>query len=184
MPSSLKKRVIPLRWDAINATFAQGTASTIDLSTFLQNPQNRQPVTYGHTGSLPAGVTRTGSVLSYDGVGAAGTTTANFTATWGSLTATSSATIVAVSTVQVGNRPPVWNVADGYLLAGPYTDGTAATYNLAQHASDPDGDPLAYGRAGTPEDTAPAAITVSAAGVLTIPATTPPGPYQIVAEVV
>lgn len=45
-----------------------------------------------------------------------------------------------------GNRDPEWNGAPSELS---FTQGTAGTYNFAQHVSDPDEDPLTYSLVGT-----------------------------------
>ena len=173
--SRLRKRVVPFRWSTITASFVQGTASTISLSTFLTNTGGLA-ITYAvGTGSLPSGVTlSTAGVLSYNGTGAVASSTVQFRASSGVHVADSASTSVGIAAYVPTNRAPVWS---GTTSLGSYSNGSAQSIPLAAYASDPDADPLTFTRQG---GTAPAGVTVNAStGVLTIPLGTAAGSYTV-----
>jgi hypothetical protein len=74
------------------------------------------------------------------------------------------------------NRAPIWGTAP--TIAVVQGTGLLAG-NIAQYASDPDGDLMTFYRTGSALDTAPASITVSSSGSITVPANTPVGTYTV-----
>lgn len=169
--SRLKKSVIPFSWNPVTITFTVGSANAINLSSFLKNDRN-YPITYSVTGTLPSGVTHSAGTVSYNGAGSAATATVAFRATSGSYVADSPAT-VAVVAVQV-NSAPVWNTAAGSIGSFTSVGGTAQL-----SATDPDGDSVTYARTGSANDTGPGSITVSTAGLVTVPANLTGGTYAL-----
>lgn len=141
--SRLRKTVIPFRWLTITANFTQGSASTVNVAPFLHNPQNRT-ITYSVVGSLPSGVTFSGSTLSYNGSGAASSASVQFRATSGSFVADSSATTVAI-TGEAVNADPVWVTAE--TLAGVQS-GQAFSYTLT--ATDAESDAISFTHGAPP----------------------------------
>lgn len=172
--SRLRKSVIPIRWSTLAPAFTNGTAATLNVATFLQNPQGLT-VTYSVVGSLPTGCTFTGSTLSYDGQGAVATAQVQFRATSGAFVADSALTLITIAQATPTQQPPVWATVPTQNV----TQGTAYTQSLVPYASDPNNDPLTFGRDGGPNDTATSAITVNAAGLLTVPSNVSAGTYQI-----
>jgi hypothetical protein len=175
--SRLRKLVPPISWNPITLVFVSGTASSVNLSAFLVNNQNKT-VTYSvYSGTLPSGCTLSGSTVSYSGVGAATVANVQFRATTGAFnveSATVAATINAPPTLP--NQAPVWSVADNFALTPQLTQGTAGQYSVFSYASDPENNPLTFSRSG---GTAPASVTVSSAGLITVPATVPAGSYTV-----
>ena len=164
--SRITKTVVPFIWQTQPAlSFTQGVAKTVQLrGNYLFDPQQRVRTVVVASGSLPAGCAINGTSVVYDGVGAAATASFTLTASDGTYSQTSSsgsAEIVAVAT----NSPPVWTVPEGYTLP-PFTTA-GGTYDLSQHAFDAEGDAMVFARTA---GTAPGSVTVSADGVLTVPA--------------
>lgn len=63
---------LPPAWQIVpTQTFVQGTAKSIDLAGLVSDP-NGDPLTLSLQGSLPTGLTFSGTKLSYDGVGPLG----------------------------------------------------------------------------------------------------------------
>ncbi len=176
--SRLRKTVVPFRWGTINANFTNGTSATVNLASFLTNPQNRA-ITYSALNALPSGVSLSAAgVLSYNGSGAVATASVQFRATSSSFRAESSITPVVVAAAQNQDRPVVW--AANTPASFTVTAGTAQTFDLLQYASDPDGDPIVFTRTGSANDGAPGSVVIdSATGVLTVPADAPAGSYTL-----
>lgn len=80
------------------------------------------------------------------------------------------------------NLGPSWNGA-GPTNLGTFQAGAQSTVDLSGYATDPEGDPMYFARTGGAEDTAPAGVTVSQAGLLTVPADLPNGNYSITVDV-
>ncbi len=176
--SRLRKTVVPFRWGTINANFTNGASDTVNLASFLSNPQNRA-ITYSALNALPSGVSLSAAgVLSYNGSGAVATASVQFRATSSSFRAESSITPVVVAAAQNQDRPVVW--AANTPASFTVTAGTAQTFDLLQYASDPDGDPIVFTRTGSANDGAPGSVVIdSATGVLTVPADAPAGSYTL-----
>jgi hypothetical protein len=172
--SRLRKTVVPFHWSAITANFQEGTAASVNLATYLANPQQKT-IAYSASGSLPTGVTLTGSTLSYNGVGQASLTSVQFVANSSTHTAESASTQIRISATVVVpvNTAPVWTAPTIAL-------GEVSTANVAVYASDVDGpQALTFGRTGGSADTAPGGVTVSSTGALVIPAGLPAGTYTV-----
>jgi hypothetical protein len=136
--SRLRKTQLPFRWLSFTLNWTQGTAGpSVNLSTYVNNPQNRT-LTYSVVGSLPSGVTLTGSTLSYNGSGAAIQTTAQFRITDGLYTAESAATALTIVQVQV-NTPPSWTTS---ATLGSVVAGSSFTFPLT--ATDAQGDTINF----------------------------------------
>lgn len=105
--SLLQKTVVPFSWDQPVVAFSQGTAGSVDLASFLLNPERRS-IGYSVVGALPSGVTLAGSVLVYNGSGPVASSTVSLVASSGGLESTSSP--VAVS-VEASNAPPATLIA-------------------------------------------------------------------------
>lgn len=152
--SLLQKTVVPFSWANVAVEFTQGQAAAVDLALFLTNEQG-YPIAYGVTGSLPAGTTLAGSVLSYDGVGAVASRTVYLVASSGSFVATSGAASVAVTAAP--NLAPVWSGSTAISgLAG-------SSVPLAGLVADPEGQPLTFSLGAQS-----GGHSVSTAGVLTL----------------
>lgn len=173
--SRLRKLVVPFYWNTVTLNFTNGTAASVNLATFLVNPQSRTVTYTVKSGSLPSGCTLSGSTVSYNGTGAVGASSVQFSATQGGYVADSAVITASIAAAQVGNRAPVWST----IPAQTTTAGTPLTFSVGPYASDPDGDPMTFGRTGGAADTAPAGVTVSSAGVLSVPANTAPGSYTV-----
>lgn len=179
--SRLRRTVIPFRWNAVSIAFTQGTAGTANLAAFLQNPQGLT-ITYSVIGTLPTGVTLSGSTVSYNGSAAASASSVQFRAVSGNFTADSSASTVTVNAAPVGNTAPVWRDTAPTSL-GTYTTA-GGTFDLAPHAFDAEADPIRYYRTGGAGDTAPGTVTVNeTTGLVTIPAGLSAGNYSLVVQV-
>ena len=177
--SRLRKQVMPFYWQTVTLQFTNGTASSVNLSTFLVNT-NGLSVTYAVKAgsSLPSGCTLSGSTVSYNGSGAAGASVVAFTATSGAYVA-ESANVTATITAPVGNRAPVWSVADNFALTPAAVQGTATSYGVSSYASDPDGNSLTFSRTG---GTAPAGVTVNSAGLISVPSSIAAGSYTVTVQ--
>jgi hypothetical protein len=178
--SRLRKLVVPFSWNPISILFTQGTASSVNLAAFLRNPDNRS-ITYSAIGSLPTGVTLSGSVVSYNGSGSTANTSVQFRASSGPYTAESASTVVAISGAPAVNTEPVWraNTPAGFT----YTQGTGGTVFLAPYGFDAEGDPFEFYRTGSAVDTAPGSVSVATDGLLTIPSTLSVGAYPFEVDV-
>jgi hypothetical protein len=135
--SRLRKTAQPFRWTAIPVAFTQGTAASVNLAAYLSNPQGRT-ITYSTVGSLPTGVTLSGSTVSYNGTAVAATVSVRFRATSGSYEADSDITTVSIAPV-VGNSDPVWLTPTNL---GTITANTPFSFTLT--AVDPDSDPISF----------------------------------------
>jgi hypothetical protein len=140
--SRLRKTVIPFRWGTISISFTQGTASSVSLATFLTNPQNRYTITYSVVGTLPTGVTLSGSTVSYNGTSPIATASVQFRATSGNFIADSSATPVTITASTI-NTDPVWLTPAALAQVQP---GAAFSFTLM--ATDAESDPITF--LGTP----------------------------------
>jgi hypothetical protein len=140
--SRLRKTVIPFRWGTISISFTQGTASSVSLATFLTNPQNRYTITYSVVGTLPTGVTLSGSTVSYNGTSPIATASVQFRATSGNYIADSSATPVTITASTI-NTDPVWLTPAALAQVQP---GAAFSFTLM--ATDAESDPITF--LGTP----------------------------------
>lgn len=177
--SRLRKQIQPFYWTTVTLTFTNGTAASVDLATFLVNPQGRS-ITYTiKSGSLPSGCTLSGSSVVYSGSGAVAASTVQFTASSGGYTSDSASVTASIVAAPVGNRAPVWSVADNYALTPAATAGTAANYNVSPYASDPDGNTITFSRTG---GTAPAGVTVSSAGTISVPTSIAAGSYTVTVQ--
>src|SRR5574343_1186110 len=135
----LTKRIFPISWNsAPTVSFTQGTASQVDLSQWLANPQSRS-VTYAVVGTLPSGVTLSGKSLAYNGSGAVASASVTFTATSGTYSVTSPSSSVSIAASQA-NQPPAWTIGDPFDL-GSFTEGQGAVVNLAQYVNPGTGTP-------------------------------------------
>lgn len=177
--SRLRKQVVPFTWNPITLAFVNGTAASVNLAGFLANPENRS-VAYSVTGTLPAGVTLTGSTVAYNGTGAVASASVRFNATWGGLTATSALSTVSVNAAQPTNRAPTFTVAPTTATI-PSTGGT-----IQFTATDPDADTLTYTlpttRTGITINSVSGLVTVASnaagtSGSITVLATDPSGLY-------
>jgi hypothetical protein len=135
--SRLRKTPQPFRWTTIPVAFTQGTAGSVNLASYLSNPQGRT-ITYSAVGSLPTGVTLSGSTVSYNGSGVASTVSVRFRATSGTYEADSDVTTVSIAPV-VGNSDPVWLTPTNL---GTITANTPFSFTLT--AADPDSDPISF----------------------------------------
>jgi hypothetical protein len=134
--SRLRKSQLPFRWLTFTVSFTSGTAASVDISAYVSNPQ-RRTLTYSVVGSLPSGVTLTGSTLAYNGSGAAIQTTAQFRITDGIYTAESAATALTIVAVTV-NTPPSW-------LTGASLSAVAgSTFTFPLTANDAQGDTISF----------------------------------------
>jgi hypothetical protein len=178
--SRLRKVVMPFSWNTITANFTQGTAALVNLASYLNNPRSLT-IAYSALSGLPSGVTLSGSLLSYDGVGVSATASVQFRATNGAYSAESAVTTVRVNAAAVTNQPPVWTGGDPINL-GTLPLGTAGVFPLAGYASDVDG-PLAlvFGRTGAAPDTGVGSITVGSTypANATFPSSLPAGTHII-----
>lgn len=172
--SRIRRIVMPFRWNTVTAVFTQGTAGSVNLSAFLDNPQGRG-IIYTVIGTLPTGVTLSGSTLTYNGTSPASLASVQFRATSGSYAAESSPVAVTIQVVTVTNRAPTWATT-----VGPFTvPSTGGTVALSSFASDLDGDPLTFGRTGGVLDTAPGGVSVNSAGVMTVSSGITAGAYSV-----
>lgn len=177
--SRLRKLVVPFYWNTVTLNFTNGTAASVNLATFLVNPQNRAVTYTVKSGALPSGCTLSGSTVSYNGTGAVGASSVQFSATQGGYVADSAVITASIAAAQVGNRAPVWSVPENYALTPAATAGTAASYSVGVFCSDPDGNAITYSRTG---GTAPAGVTVSTAGVVTVPTSVAAGNYTVTVQ--
>lgn len=81
----------------------------------------------------------------------------------------------SLTSFSVPNNAPVW----GNISTINATVGIPLNTSLTGSVSDPDGDPLTFGRDGSVADTGPPAITVSSSGLLTVPTSVAVGTHQI-----
>ena len=177
----LKKTFVPFAWGNVAVSFTAGTSGTVNLSSFLSNTQGRT-ITYSVIGSLPAGVTHSAGVVTYNGSGAAASAPVQFRAVSGPYTSESSPVTVEIVSAPVGDTPPVW-VSGVPSTIGPFTTA-GGTVSLAQWAFDADGDPIKFYRTGDPSDTAPGSVTVDEdTGVLTIPSGLPASSYAVSVDI-
>jgi hypothetical protein len=135
--SRLRKTPQPFRWTAIPIAFTQGTAASVNLASYLSNPQART-ITYSTVGTLPTGVTLAGSTVSYNGTAVAATVSVRFRASSGTYEADSDLTTVSIAPV-VGNSDPVWLTPTNL---GTITANTPFSFTLT--AADPDSDPISF----------------------------------------
>jgi hypothetical protein len=138
---------------------------TYNFGAHVQNLDN-DTLTYSLTASPGAGY----SINSSTGVVTIGTSPGSVTVRVVDSYGLSSTTTATVSST---NQSPVWT-------ATPLNLGTLApggTVDLSIYASDPGGDLIEFSRTGDAQDTAPASVTVSSAGLLQLPTT--PGSYQL-----
>jgi hypothetical protein len=137
--SRLKKTPQPFRWTTIPVAFTQGAAGTpVNLAAYLSNPQGRT-ITYSVVGTLPTGITLSGSTVSYNGSGIAATTSVRFRATSGAYEADSDLTTVSIAAPPVTNSEPVWLTPTSL---GTITANTPFSFTLT--ASDADSDPISF----------------------------------------
>ena len=177
--SRLRKQVVPFRWNTVTLSFTSGTAASVNLATFLDNPLGLA-VTYAvKSGALPSGCTLSGSTVTYSGVAGAAASAVQFSATSGAYSADSATITATIVVIPVGNQAPVWSVADNYALTPAATVGTATTYPVSQFASDPDGNTLTFSRTG---GTAPAGVTVSSGGTISVPSNVAAGTYTVTVQ--
>jgi hypothetical protein len=94
------------------------------------------------------------------------------------LAGVSVASSVGTATVRLTNTPPAWTAETPSSL-GTYAFGTGGTYSLAPFDFDADGDPVEFYRSGSAADTAPASVTVSTAGLVTVPSSLPAAGHSI-----
>lgn len=177
--SRLRKQVMPFYWQTVTLQFTNGTASSVNLSTFLVNPYSLAVTYTVKSGALPSGCTLSGSTVSYNGTGAAGASVVAFSATSGSYVADSANVTATIASAPQGNRAPVWSVADNFALTPAATAGTATNYSVAPYASDPDSNPLTFSRTG---GTAPAGVTVNTAGTISVPTSVSAGTYTVTVQ--
>jgi hypothetical protein len=136
--SRLRKTPQPFRWTAIPVAFTQGTAASVNLAAYLSNPQGRT-ITYSTVGSLPTGVTLSGSTVSYNGTAVASTVSVRFRATSGSYEADSDVTTVSIAAPPITNSDPVWLTPTNL---GTITANTPFSFTLT--AVDADSDPISF----------------------------------------
>jgi len=170
--SRIRRAVVPFTWRTVTVAFTQGTAASADLNTFLVNGQRRTITWSLASGTWSAGVTLNSAtgIVSYDGTTPVASSVVQFRATSGAFSA-DSATITA-SIVPASNRAPIWALP---ATLGNVTPGR--TVSVGTYVSDPDSDPITIARVG---GTAPAGVTVSTSGIVTVPADTTPGTYTLV----
>ena len=70
----------------------------------------------------------------------------------------------------VVNRPPV------AVSIPTQTFAPGVSFSIAPYVSDPDGDAVTFSRVG---GSAPAGVTISPTGIVTVPTNVPPGTYTI-----
>jgi hypothetical protein len=116
----------------------QGTAASVNLAAYLSNPQGRT-ITYSTVGSLPTGVTLSGSTVSYNGTAVASTVSVRFRATSGSYEADSDVTTVSIAAPPITNSDPVWLTPTNL---GTITANTPFSFTLT--AVDADSDPISF----------------------------------------
>lgn len=155
----------------ITANFQEGTAASVNIASFLQNPHGHV-IAYSVIGTLPTGVTFAGTLLSYNGTSAGSNGNVQFRATSGSYSAESALTLVRVVVPASPNIAPIWQGSNPINL-GSGVQGVAAVFPLAGKVSDTDGPlPLVFSRTGGVLDTAPGSVTQQASSPanLTFPA--------------
>ena len=140
-------------WSAIpQVSLLPGASATVDLATYASDPDN-DSLTYslvsggGSSGANAISVTLSGSVLTVSvGADVAAGTGLFYTVrvSDGFLTADRSGAIHVLQP----NRAPVW--AD--IPRQTFPSGESVTVNLADYASDPDGDAITYSIRGSAED--------------------------------
>jgi hypothetical protein len=136
--SRLRKTPQPFRWTSIPLAFTQGQAGTpVNLASYLSNPQNRT-ITYSVVGTLPTGVTLSGSTVSYNGSSLASTSSVRFRATSGSYVADSDVTTVSIAVV-ASNSEPVWITPAALTAPAPNTP-----FIFTLTATDADSDPINF----------------------------------------
>ncbi len=142
--SRIRKTVLPFRWNVITIAFTQGTAGSVNLASFLSNPENRT-ITYSVIGALPSGITLNGSTVSYNGTSPVSSASVQFRAVNGSYTADSASTAVAINAPVTGNTAPTWVTAEA--LAS-IQSGQAFSFTLT--ATDAQSDPITFTYAQPP----------------------------------
>ncbi len=135
--SRLRKTVIPFRWNTITIAFTQGTAGSVNLASYLTNPEGRT-ITYSVVGTLPTGITLNGSTVSYNGTSPVASSSVQFRATSGAFNAESASTAVSISAA-TGNSPPVWVTPE---VLSSLQSGQSFSITLA--ATDAESDPLSF----------------------------------------
>ncbi len=181
--SRLRKSVVPFSWNTITASYTQGTASSVNLASYLTNGQSK-PITYFIVGTPPTGVSLVpaGSPnLAYNGTSPAATAQVQIRASSGPYVAESATVTVLINAAPVVNQAPVWSGSNAINL-GEVTQGNAAVFPLAGYASDIDGPQvLTFGRTGSVLDTAGGLVTVGSTypANATFPNTLAPGTYTI-----
>jgi hypothetical protein len=103
--SALLKVVVPFSWTTFSVQFGQGTAGSVNLNSYLTNPEGRS-ITYAAIGTLPTGVTLSGPTLTYNGSGGAGSANVAFTATSGSWSVTSGSVTILITTLAADTTAP------------------------------------------------------------------------------
>jgi hypothetical protein len=132
--SRLRKTVVPFSWQTIIVSFTQGTAGSVNLASRLTNPRS-YPITYSVVGTLPTGVTLSGSTVSYNGTGSAATNNVQFVATSGTYVAYSSPVAVNIVAGTPVNADPVW-----VTLAGLGSIVSGAPFSFTLTATDAEAD--------------------------------------------
>jgi hypothetical protein len=136
--SLLSKTAIPFRWSPITVSLTAGTATSVNVAQYLNNPEGR-PITFTASGSLPTGATLSSAgLLTYDGNVSAASASVQFVATSGDYVAESSATTVNVAPPPLQNTAPVFSVAPATVNL-PSNGGT-----IQFTAVDPQGDAVSY----------------------------------------
>lgn len=136
--SLLSKTAIPFRWSPITVSLTAGTATSVNVAQYLNNPEGR-PVTFTAPGSLPTGATLSSAgLLTYDGNVAASSASVQFVATSGDYVAESNVTAVNVAPPPLQNTAPVFSVAPATVELG--SNGGTIQFT----AVDPQGDTVSY----------------------------------------
>jgi hypothetical protein len=95
--SRIRKSQQPFYWQPFAVSLTNGTATTLDVSAYVSNPQGL-PITYSvYSGALPAGCTFSASTITFSGAGAEGSSQVQFRAAYGAYSAESAQVTVATT---------------------------------------------------------------------------------------